>query len=170
MCVWITLLYTWNTVSQLCAVLCLVAQSFPALCKPMEDGLPGSSVYGDSPGKNTTVGCYALLQGIFPTQRSNPGLPHCRWFLLPSEPPGKPKNMGAGGLFLLQGIFSTQVSNTGLLHGRWILHQLRYQGSPSQLYFSFKKSIVFIYANDEYPKTEIKKAILYKVDQKEQNT
>ena len=35
--------------------------------------LPGSSVHGDSPGKNTRVGCHALLQGIFPTQGSNPG-------------------------------------------------------------------------------------------------
>ena len=30
--------------------------------------VPGSSVHGDSPSKNTGVGCYALLQGIFPTQ------------------------------------------------------------------------------------------------------
>ena len=37
--------------------------------------LPGSSVHADSPGKNTGVGCRALLQGIFPTQGSNPGLP-----------------------------------------------------------------------------------------------
>ena len=35
----------------------------------------------DSPGKNTGVGCHSLLQGIFPTQGSNPGLPHCRWIL-----------------------------------------------------------------------------------------
>ena len=28
-------------------------------------------------GKNTGVGCHALLQGIFPAQRSNPGLPNC---------------------------------------------------------------------------------------------
>ena len=35
----------------------------------------------DSPGKNTGVGCHALLQGIFPTQGSNPGLPHCRQIL-----------------------------------------------------------------------------------------
>ena len=35
---------------------------------------PGSSVYGDSPGKNTGVGCHALLQGIFPTQGMNPCL------------------------------------------------------------------------------------------------
>ena len=35
----------------------------------------------DSPGKNSGVGCHALLQGIFPTQGSKPGLPHCRWIL-----------------------------------------------------------------------------------------
>jgi len=38
----------------------------------------GSSVLGDSPGKNTGVGCHALLQGIFPAQASNPGLLHFR--------------------------------------------------------------------------------------------
>ena len=31
-----------------------------------------------SAGKNTGVGCHDLLQGIFPTQGLNPGLPHCR--------------------------------------------------------------------------------------------
>ena len=31
----------------------------------------------DSPGKNTGVGCHALLQGIYPTQGSNLGLPYC---------------------------------------------------------------------------------------------
>ena len=30
------------------------------------------------PGRNAGVGCHFLLQGIFPTQASNPGLPHCR--------------------------------------------------------------------------------------------
>ena len=43
----------------------------------------------DSPGKNTGMGCHFLLQGIFPTQGSNPGLPHCRQMVLLSEPPGK---------------------------------------------------------------------------------
>ena len=56
------------------AVLCLVIYS-------MDGNLPGSSVPGDSPGRNTSVGCHALFQGIFPTQRSNPGLPNCRWIL-----------------------------------------------------------------------------------------
>ena len=46
----------------------LIAQSCPTLCDPMDCSPPGSSVYGDSPGKNTGVGCHALLQGIFPTQ------------------------------------------------------------------------------------------------------
>ena len=59
----------------------LVAQSCLILCDPMDCSPPGSSVHGDSPGKNTGVGCHALLQGIFPTQGSNPGLLHCRWIL-----------------------------------------------------------------------------------------
>ena len=63
------------------AVLCLVSQSCPILCDPMDCSPQSSSVHGDSPGKNTGVGCHALLQGIFLTQGLNPGLPHCRWIL-----------------------------------------------------------------------------------------
>ena len=48
-------------------LLCLVAQSCPTVCNPMDCSPPSSSVLGDSPGKNTRVGCHALLQGIFPT-------------------------------------------------------------------------------------------------------
>ena len=62
-------------------VLCLVIQSCLTLCNTMDCSLPGSSVHGDSPGKNARVGCHALLQGTFPTQGLNPGLPHCRWIL-----------------------------------------------------------------------------------------
>ena len=40
-------------------------------------------------GKSTGVGCHFLLQGIFPTQGSNPGLLSCRQTLLPFEPPEK---------------------------------------------------------------------------------
>ena len=60
---------------------CLVAQLCPTPCDPMDCSPPGSSVHGDSPGKNAGVGCHALLQGIFPTQGSNPSLPHCRRIL-----------------------------------------------------------------------------------------
>ena len=40
-------------------------------CDPMDCSLPGSSVLGDSPDKNTVVCCHFLLQGIFPTQEAN---------------------------------------------------------------------------------------------------
>ena len=63
------------------SVQCLVAQSCLTLCNPMDRSPPGSSVDGDSPGKNTGVGCHALLQGIFQTQGSNPGFLHCVWLL-----------------------------------------------------------------------------------------
>ena len=66
------------------AVLCLVTQLCPTLCDPTDCSPPGFSVHGDSPGNNTGVGCHALLQGIFPTQESNPRL------LAPALPPGKP--------------------------------------------------------------------------------
>ena len=60
---------------------CLVAHSLPTLCNPMDCSPPGPSVHGDSPGNNTGVACHLLLQSIFPTQGSNPGLPHCRHIL-----------------------------------------------------------------------------------------
>ena len=44
-----------------------------------------------SPSENTRVGCHALLQGIFPTQGSNPGLPHCRWILHRLSHQGSPR-------------------------------------------------------------------------------
>ena len=69
MCPINTLVYTY--------VLFLVTHSCPTLCNPMDCSLPASSIHGDSPGKNTGVGCHALLQGIFPTQELNWGLPCC---------------------------------------------------------------------------------------------
>ena len=64
-----------------CALLCFIAQLCPTLGNPTDCSPPGSSVHGNSPSKNTGVGCHALLQGIFPIQGSNSGLPHCRQIL-----------------------------------------------------------------------------------------
>ena len=70
------------------------------------DGSPlGSSVHGDSPGKNAGVGCHAL------PQESNPSLPHCRPDSLPSEPPGKPKNTGVGSLAIEPGSPALQADS-----------------------------------------------------------
>ena len=51
-----------------------VAQLRLTLCDPIYSPW-------NSPGQNTGVGCHALLQEIFPTQRTNPGLLHYRWIL-----------------------------------------------------------------------------------------
>ena len=62
--------------------------SHSAIPRPVAHQAP---VYGDSPGKNTGVGCHALLQGIFPTQGLNPGLlPHCRRIPHPLSHQGSP--------------------------------------------------------------------------------
>ena len=74
-----------------CAVL---SRSDVTLCDPVDCSPPGSSVHGDSPGTNDGVDCHALLQGIFPTQESNPYLwcrLHCRQVLYPLSHLGKPK-------------------------------------------------------------------------------
>ena len=70
-------------------MLCLVAQLCLTFCDSMDCSPSDSSVHGDSSGKNTRVGCCALLQGIFPTQGSNPRSPALQVDSLPSEPPGK---------------------------------------------------------------------------------
>ena len=70
---------------------CFVSQSCPALCNPMDCNPPGSSVHGDSPGRNTGVGCHGVFQGIFPIQWSNPGFPHCRWILYLVSHQGSPR-------------------------------------------------------------------------------
>ena len=75
-------------------VLCLVAQSYLTLCDLVDCSPPGSSVHGDSPGKNTGVGSHAFLQGIFPTQGSNPGLLHCRWIRYCLSHQGSPWALG----------------------------------------------------------------------------
>ena len=58
--------------------MCLVSQSCPPICDPVDCSPPGSSVHGDFSGKNAGVGFHALLQGIFPTQGLNPRSPALR--------------------------------------------------------------------------------------------
>ena len=61
------------------------------LCNSMDCSPPASPVHGDSPGKNTGVGCHVLLQGIFPTQGLNPGLLHCRQIFYSLSHQGSPR-------------------------------------------------------------------------------
>ena len=59
----------------------LYVQLCPTLCDPMYYNPPGSSVHGIFQARTLEVGCYFLLQEIFPTQGLNPGLLHCRQML-----------------------------------------------------------------------------------------
>ena len=81
-------------------LLCSVTQLCLTLCDPMDCSRPGSSAHGDS--NNTGIGGHALLLGIFPTQGSNPGLPHCRQILChPGQKgsPPKPRFMYLSSVF-----------------------------------------------------------------------
>ena len=57
------------------------------LCDPMD-------CPWNSPDRNTGVGSLSFLQGIFPTQGLNPGVPHCRWILYQLSHQGSPWGMG----------------------------------------------------------------------------
>ena len=60
----------------------------------MSNSLQPHGLYSpwNSPGQNTGVSSLSLLQGIFPTQESNPGLPHCRWTLYQQSHEGSPQS------------------------------------------------------------------------------
>ena len=62
----------------------------------MSDSLRPHGLYGlyslwNPPGKSTRVGSLSFLQGIFLTQVSSPGLPHCRWILYQLSNQGSPR-------------------------------------------------------------------------------
>ena len=59
---------------RVCVCVCTCNQSCSTLCDPMNCSPPGSSVHGDSSGKNSRAHCHFLLQGDLPDQGSNPSL------------------------------------------------------------------------------------------------
>ena len=78
----------------------------------------------NSPGQNTGVGSLSVLQGIFPTQGSKAGIPHCRQILYQLSHQGSPIILD---WVAYPWIYLTQESNCSLLHYRQILYQLNYQ-------------------------------------------
>ena len=82
----------------------------------------------------------SLLQRIFPTQGSNPGLPHCRQILHQLSHQGSPRMTGVGSLSFFQQIFQTQKSNPGS-------NQLSYQGSLSKAFLLVTRASVDILAS-----------------------
>ena len=69
-----------------------VAVFFSKSCSVVSYSLQPHGLYSpwNSPGQNTGVRRLSLLQKIFPTQGSKPGLPHCRWILYQLSHQGSP--------------------------------------------------------------------------------
>ena len=69
----------------------------------VSDSLRPHGLYSprNSPGQNTGVGSLSLLQGIFPAQGLNPGLPHCRRILYQLSHKGSPRTGEVGGQDLI---------------------------------------------------------------------
>ena len=103
--------------------------------KPRYPTLQVNSLPAEPPEKpkNSSVGTLSLLQGIFPTQGSNPGLPQCRWFLYQLSHKISPRIPDWVAYSFSSG--SSQPWNQTRVSGmaRLILDQLSYQGSQGKL-------------------------------------
>ena len=75
-----------------CFLLCIIVESESESRSVVSNSLQSHGLYSpwNSPGQNTGVGISSLLQGIFPTQGLNPGLPHCRRILYQWSYQGSP--------------------------------------------------------------------------------
>ena len=120
------MLKTQNSVSSEVGMECghaKLLQSCLTFCDPMDCSPPDSSVHGNSPGRNTGVGCHALLQGIFPTQGLNSCLLHVLHWQAGSLPLVLPRKPQGVQLFIALLLFSRSVVSDsfrpyGLQHTR----------------------------------------------------
>ena len=104
----------------------------PGKVKVVSDALPPPGLYSpwSSPGQNTGVGSLSLLQGIFPTQGSHPGLPHCRQILYQLNHKGRPRILEWVVYPFSSGSSWPRNRTWVSWNCRWILYQLSYQESP----------------------------------------
>ena len=133
----------------------LIAQSCSTL-RPMDCSPPGSRLLcpRNFPGKNTGVGCHSLLQGIFPTQGSNPGLPHYRQILYHLS--------HQGGRINAKKKTKTKKNNTPTKCGTEILHLIEVFLKPKQVAvihcYGHQKGIAQVIQRDNKADQEAKKA------------
>ena len=97
-----------------------------------------------SPGQNTGVGSCFLLQGIFPTQGLNLGLPHCRQILYQLSHKGSPRILEWMACSFSSRSFRPRNWNR-VWHYRQILCQLSYQESPR-----WKCTIIMPHTNGKF--------------------
>ena len=79
----------WNEAENVCVCVCVCVWKLVSQCLTLCDSMDCSP--WNSPGQNTGVGSLSLLQGIFSTQGSNPGLLHCRRILYQLSHKGSPR-------------------------------------------------------------------------------
>ena len=89
----------------------------------------------NTPGQNIGMGSRSLLQGIFPTHESNPGLPYCRWILYQLSHQGSPLSLGISLLSLGFNIIETKPRKTCLL-----FLPVHYKSSHTLIPFSYTSS------------------------------
>ena len=113
--VYFTLCLFWNIPKVFLLLWTSCLYPMPTLRKLVDCSTPGCP--WDFPGKNTGVGCHALLQGIFPTQGPNSRLLYllyCQASSLPLVPPGKPllfPSLILKYLIHLEYIFTWEIRN-----------------------------------------------------------
>ena len=116
----------------------------------------GPSSPWNSPGQNTGVSSLSLLQGIFPTQGSNPVLPLCRRILYQLSYKGNPRILEWVAYPFSRGIFLTQELNHGLLHCRQILYHLSHQENPRILEW-----VAYPFSRGIFPTQESNRGLLH---------
>ena len=96
----------------------------------------------NSPGQNTGVGSLPLLQGIFPTQGLNPGLPHCKWILYQLSRKGRTRILGWVAYPFSKGSSRpTDQTRVSCIAGGF--YQLIYQGNLGQLLSFLGRLVIF---------------------------
>ena len=129
-------------------------------CDPVDCSPPGSSVHGDSPAKNTGMGCHALLQRIFLTQGLNPGLPHCRWIFYQLSHQGSPIILEWVAISFSRGTSWPRNQTQASCLGRWILYhwvtrEARFE--ISKLYTGWINNKVLLYSVQSHNGKEYEK-------------
>ena len=120
---------------------------FCVSCSVVSDSLRSHGLYPtrllcpwNSPGKNTGVVCCSLLQGIFPTQGSNPGLLHCRQILYHLSHKGSP----IYGLSPIKSVGS-QLNQDSRVGSHALIFFFCFNFFPFCIYFFFLFLNLFIY-------------------------
>ena len=105
----------------------------------MDSNLPGSSVHGDSLGKNTGVSCCAVFQRIFPTQGSNLGLLHCSRVLY---------HLSHQGRYIIQNVSCVLEKNVYSAFFGWDVIQIIAKFNWSILSFKTVVALIIFFLDD----------------------